>query len=251
MGVSLYQGTSFGGVPMSRSIIWGGSLCPGGSSGGLSLCPGTSFDDVPMPRSMIWGVPVSTRVFWGVVPVPRDIIWGCPVPRSIIWGCPRVQEHHLGASLSPGASIQGCPCPQEHHSVSLSHEGHPGVSLSPGGSPGLSPCPGAGWARGDVTWGGGLAPPLLCPQELSGFTLDQVAFEDGKGKCPYDPTKGHTGLIVGRWHRGAPPAPPAASGGAHPAPNPPLQTVSCTRPPSTTSWARSPSSSATWARTTP
>ncbi|NXE85292.1 SEM4C protein, partial [Cochlearius cochlearius] len=34
------------------------------------------------------------------------------------------------------------------------------------------------------------------PQELSGFTLDQVAFEDGKGKCPYDPTKGHTGLIV-------------------------------------------------------
>ncbi|NWX48706.1 SEM4C protein, partial [Steatornis caripensis] len=36
--------------------------------------------------------------------------------------------------------------------------------------------------------------------ELSGFTLDQAAFEDGKGKCPYDPTKGHTGLIVGRWH---------------------------------------------------
>ncbi|XP_040545413.1 semaphorin-4C [Gallus gallus] len=32
--------------------------------------------------------------------------------------------------------------------------------------------------------------------ELSGFTLDHVAFEDGKGKCPYDPTKGHTGLIV-------------------------------------------------------
>ncbi|XP_054030879.1 semaphorin-4C [Dryobates pubescens] len=32
--------------------------------------------------------------------------------------------------------------------------------------------------------------------ELSGFTLDQVAFEDGKGKCPYDPTKGHTALIV-------------------------------------------------------
>ncbi|NXE17289.1 SEM4C protein, partial [Lophotis ruficrista] len=36
----------------------------------------------------------------------------------------------------------------------------------------------------------------FAPQELSGFTLDQVAFEDGKGKCPYDPTKGHTGLIV-------------------------------------------------------
>ncbi|RMB91084.1 hypothetical protein DUI87_32682 [Hirundo rustica rustica] len=32
--------------------------------------------------------------------------------------------------------------------------------------------------------------------ELSGFTLDAVAFEDGKGKCPYDPTQGHTGLIV-------------------------------------------------------
>ncbi|NWH65020.1 SEM4C protein, partial [Geococcyx californianus] len=51
--------------------------------------------------------------------------------------------------------------------------------------------------------------------ELSGFTLDQVAFEDGKGKCPYDPTKGHTGLIVGRWHywapagvRGCPAVPP-------------------------------------------
>lgn len=38
----------------------------------------------------------------------------------------------------------------------------------------------------------------MSPQELSGFTLDPVAFEDGKGKCPYDPTKGHTGLIVGR-----------------------------------------------------
>ncbi|NXE30638.1 SEM4C protein, partial [Ardeotis kori] len=52
----------------------------------------------------------------------------------------------------------------------------------------------------------------FAPQELSGFTLDQVAFEDGKGKCPYDPTKGHTGLIVGRWHRrgrgGVPAAPP-------------------------------------------
>ncbi|NXS74588.1 SEM4C protein, partial [Pandion haliaetus] len=50
--------------------------------------------------------------------------------------------------------------------------------------------------------------------ELSGFTLDQVAFEDGKGKCPYDPTKGHTGLIVGRWHCRA----PAAVGGVPAAP---------------------------------
>ncbi|KAB5528739.1 hypothetical protein PHYPO_G00143650 [Pangasianodon hypophthalmus] len=28
------------------------------------------------------------------------------------------------------------------------------------------------------------------------FTLNGAALEDGKGKCPYDPAKGHTGLIV-------------------------------------------------------
>uniref|UniRef100_A0A096M1S3 Sema domain-containing protein n=1 Tax=Poecilia formosa TaxID=48698 RepID=A0A096M1S3_POEFO len=28
------------------------------------------------------------------------------------------------------------------------------------------------------------------------FTLNPAALEDGKGKCPYDPAKGHTGLIV-------------------------------------------------------
>ncbi|KAJ8263444.1 hypothetical protein COCON_G00159010 [Conger conger] len=28
------------------------------------------------------------------------------------------------------------------------------------------------------------------------FTLDTSALEDGKGKCPYDPAKGHTGLLV-------------------------------------------------------
>uniref|UniRef100_A0A669DJW8 Sema domain-containing protein n=1 Tax=Oreochromis niloticus TaxID=8128 RepID=A0A669DJW8_ORENI len=28
------------------------------------------------------------------------------------------------------------------------------------------------------------------------FTLNAAALEDGKGKCPYDPAKGHTGLIV-------------------------------------------------------
>uniref|UniRef100_A0A8C1YFU1 Sema domain-containing protein n=1 Tax=Cyprinus carpio TaxID=7962 RepID=A0A8C1YFU1_CYPCA len=28
------------------------------------------------------------------------------------------------------------------------------------------------------------------------FTLDSTTLEDGKGKCPYDPAKGHTGLIV-------------------------------------------------------
>lgn len=31
------------------------------------------------------------------------------------------------------------------------------------------------------------------------FTLDRAEFEDGKGKCPYDPAKGHTGLLVGEW----------------------------------------------------
>ncbi|KAK1332781.1 hypothetical protein QTO34_006312 [Cnephaeus nilssonii] len=28
------------------------------------------------------------------------------------------------------------------------------------------------------------------------FTLEHGALEDGKGKCPYDPAKGHTGLLV-------------------------------------------------------
>ncbi|XP_041612713.1 semaphorin-4C isoform X3 [Vulpes lagopus] len=28
------------------------------------------------------------------------------------------------------------------------------------------------------------------------FTLERGEFEDGKGKCPYDPAKGHTGLLV-------------------------------------------------------
>ncbi|XP_075714700.1 semaphorin-4C isoform X2 [Rhinoderma darwinii] len=32
--------------------------------------------------------------------------------------------------------------------------------------------------------------------ELSTFTLDSVNLEDGKGKCPYDPSTGHTGLVV-------------------------------------------------------
>uniref|UniRef100_A0A8C4VI59 Semaphorin 4C n=1 Tax=Gopherus evgoodei TaxID=1825980 RepID=A0A8C4VI59_9SAUR len=31
---------------------------------------------------------------------------------------------------------------------------------------------------------------------MSSFSLNRLAFEDGKGKCPYDPAKGHTGLIV-------------------------------------------------------
>ncbi|XP_069475167.1 semaphorin-4C [Ambystoma mexicanum] len=32
--------------------------------------------------------------------------------------------------------------------------------------------------------------------ELPGFSLDHAGLEDGRGKCPYDPSKGHTGLIV-------------------------------------------------------
>lgn len=31
------------------------------------------------------------------------------------------------------------------------------------------------------------------------FTLERGEFEDGKGKCPYDPAKGHTGLLVGEY----------------------------------------------------
>ncbi|XP_060107819.1 semaphorin-4C [Heteronotia binoei] len=32
--------------------------------------------------------------------------------------------------------------------------------------------------------------------DLASFSINRLSFEDGKGKCPYDPTKGHTGLIV-------------------------------------------------------
>ncbi|MEE6478881.1 hypothetical protein FKM82_012037 [Ascaphus truei] len=32
--------------------------------------------------------------------------------------------------------------------------------------------------------------------EVPAFTLDRENMEDGRGKCPYDPFKGHTGLIV-------------------------------------------------------
>ncbi|KAM9311278.1 semaphorin-4C [Gastrophryne carolinensis] len=32
--------------------------------------------------------------------------------------------------------------------------------------------------------------------ELSTFTLDSVNLEDGKGRCPYDPSTGHTGIVV-------------------------------------------------------
>uniref|UniRef100_A0A8B9PUE4 Semaphorin 4C n=1 Tax=Apteryx owenii TaxID=8824 RepID=A0A8B9PUE4_APTOW len=76
--------------------------------------------------------------------------------------------------------------------VPLSQGHHPWVSPSLGG------CPRAGgrFGHGRREQGWDSNPISGAPQELSGFTLDQVAFEDGKGKCPYDPTKGHTGLIV-------------------------------------------------------
>lgn len=32
--------------------------------------------------------------------------------------------------------------------------------------------------------------------DLATFSLDKLSLEEGKGKCPYDPAKGHTGLIV-------------------------------------------------------
>lgn len=37
----------------------------------------------------------------------------------------------------------------------------------------------------------------VCLQNADYFALNVAALEDGKGKCPYDPAKGHTGLIVG------------------------------------------------------
>lgn len=38
----------------------------------------------------------------------------------------------------------------------------------------------------------------VCLQNADLFTLTGE-LEDGKGKCPYDPAKGHTGLIVGEY----------------------------------------------------
>ncbi|KPP68862.1 semaphorin-4C-like [Scleropages formosus] len=37
---------------------------------------------------------------------------------------------------------------------------------------------------------------VFISQNAELFTLNSAALEDGKGKCPYDPAKGHTGLIV-------------------------------------------------------
>ncbi|KYO31598.1 hypothetical protein Y1Q_0017864 [Alligator mississippiensis] len=45
--------------------------------------------------------------------------------------------------------------------------------------------------------GTGAFQPKCAYIDRATFSLDPQAFEDGKGKCPYDPTKGHTGLVVG------------------------------------------------------
>uniref|UniRef100_A0A7M4DVL2 Semaphorin 4C n=1 Tax=Crocodylus porosus TaxID=8502 RepID=A0A7M4DVL2_CROPO len=44
--------------------------------------------------------------------------------------------------------------------------------------------------------GTGAFQPKCAYIDRATFSLDPQAFEDGKGKCPYDPTKGHTGLVV-------------------------------------------------------
>lgn len=38
--------------------------------------------------------------------------------------------------------------------------------------------------------------PCFC-QDVARFTF--VRFEEGKEKCPYDPTKGYTGFMIGTW----------------------------------------------------
>ncbi|RLV62363.1 hypothetical protein DV515_00019393, partial [Chloebia gouldiae] len=157
------------GCPCPWRIIQG-CPCPLKDHPGMSLCPGGPSRDVPD----------HLRVSLSPEGPSRDV----PVPRRIIQGCPCPLKDHPGLSLSllegcpcPWRIIQGCPCAQECH------------------------------LQGAHVPGACLVPPPVPPQELSGFTLDPVAFEDGKGKCPYDPTKGHTGLIVGSG--GATRAPPA------------------------------------------
>lgn len=43
-----------------------------------------------------------------------------------------------------------------------------------------------------------MVPPV--PQDADRFTLP-ARLEEGKEKCPYDPSRGYTGLIVGKRHR--------------------------------------------------
>lgn len=191
-GVSLSPGVSSRGVLVPRRVAQGWP-CPGehrlggpwlhhGSSRGVLSQKG-HLRGVPVPRrviqggacvqeggpglalSIISGVPCPHHRSSRAVPIPESITQGHPCPRRVVWGCPCPQEGGSGGVPVPGTSL-----------------GVKGHDLGRGSGP----------------------PPTLAPRpkELSGFTLDQVAFEDGKGKCPYDPTKGHTGLIVGRWHLG-------------------------------------------------
>lgn len=47
------------------------------------------------------------------------------------------------------------------------------------------------------------------PQDAEAFALPG-SFEEGKEKCPYDPARGFTGLIIGEW------APPSGCSSAGP-----------------------------------
>lgn len=187
--------------PCPQRHHFGVSLTPGASPGGVAMSSGSVILGCPHPQGHHLGVSLSHEHHLGVSLYPGGtsggvhlLMWGVPIPRSVILGCPYTL---LGVSLSPGASFEGCPCAQEGH-LEVSTQPFRGVPVPRRASsrsavpiPGLSGC-GVMWGRAV-----GLNSPRA-PQELSGFTLDHVAFEDGKGKCPYDPTKGHTGLIVGR-----------------------------------------------------
>lgn len=48
----------------------------------------------------------------------------------------------------------------------------------------------------------------MFPQDAEAFTLP-ASFEEGKEKCPYDPARGFTGLVIGERALPAPPVPPA------------------------------------------
>lgn len=53
----------------------------------------------------------------------------------------------------------------------------------------IGPCPWAGLTVGPAS-------ELPFPQDAETFTLP-TSFEEGKEKCPYDPARGFTGLIIG------------------------------------------------------
>lgn len=72
-----------------------------------------------------------------------------------------------------------------------------------------------------LPWAAGLTlafPAFPLSQDMPTFTLQRGDLEDGKGKCPYDPAKGHTGLLVGEWTSSSSKGvwSPSPSGPAHP-----------------------------------